>query len=229
MNKCLFCNKQYIKPKYLKKHYVKCSIIHNANIINCNNELFELMRELVNSNSNLLKRVKKLEIISYKERKKINVLAWLNENKDISVTFERFIEGIEINSKVMDLVYNNGIIEGIIEIISDELEKTEMKPLYCFEQNSYTLYMKDENGWIEMSNEIFRNRIFYLQRKILIKFREENSIENLETDREHNIYNKRLMNICVTKFGVKIKNIKNEIYRTMKKNINKIVKYDFEF
>ena len=45
---------------------------------------------------------------------------------------------------------------------------------------------------------------------------EENKIDNLLTDREHNIYNKRLMSICVDGFGLKIRGIKNEIYRNMK-------------
>ena len=228
MHKCIFCDKHYEKPKCLKKHYVKCSILHNANILNCGDELFEVMRDLMKSNKNLTERVRKLETLSYKDKKRINVIAWLNENKT-SVTFERFIEGIEINKKTLKLVYENGIIEGLIQLLSEELKEIESKPLYCFEQKSYVLYVKGADGWMEISNEIFRNKVFYLQRKILKKFREENSIDNLETDREHNIYNKRLMSICVDKLGVKIKSIKNDIYRINKQNINKIVKYDFEF
>lgn len=228
MHKCLFCDKIYERPKCLKKHYVKCSILHNTNILNCGDELFEVMKDLMKSNNNLMERVRKLETFSYKDKKKINVIGWLNENKS-SVTFDRFIEGIEINKKTMKLVYDNGIIEGLIELLNNELEQIESKPLYCFEQKSYALYVKGENGWEEISNEAFRNKVFYLQRKILKKFREENSIDKLDTDREHNIYNKRLMSICVDKLGVKIKNIKNDIYRINKQNINKIVKYDFEF
>jgi hypothetical protein len=228
MHKCLFCNKHYERAKCLRKHYVKCSIIHNANILNCGEELFEVMKDLMKTNNNLLERVRKLETFSNKDKKRINVVGWLNENKS-SVTFERFIEGIEINKKAMKLVYENGIIEGLIQLLSNELREIESKPLYCFEQKSYALYVKEVESWVEISTETFRNKIFYLQRKILKKFREENSIDKLETDREHNIYNKRLMNICVDKLGVKIKNIKNDIYRINKQNINKIVKYDFEF
>ena len=228
MHKCLFCNKHYERAKCLRKHYVKCSIIHNANILNCGEELFEVMKDLMKTNNNLLERVRKLETFSNKDKKRINVVGWLNENKS-SVTFERFIEGIEISKKAMKLVYENGIIEGLIQLLSNELREIESKPLYCFEQKSYALYVKEVESWVEISNETFRNKIFYLQRKILKKFREENSIDNLETDREHNIYNKRLMSICVDKLGVKIKSIKNDIYRINKKNINKIVKYDFEF
>jgi len=228
MHKCLFCNKHYERVKCLRKHYVKCSIIHNANILNCGEELFEVMKDLMKTNNNLLERVRKLETLSYKDKKRINVVGWLNENKS-SVTFERFIEGIEINKKTMKLVYENGIIEGLIQLLSNELREIESKPLYCFEQKSYVLYVKGVDSWMEISNETFRSKIFYLQRKILKKFREENSIDKLDTDREHNIYNKRLMSICVDKLGVKIKNIKNDIYRINKQNINKIVKYDFEF
>jgi hypothetical protein len=123
----------------------------------------------------------------------------------------------------LELVYENGIVDALINIIINELEYKEC--LFCFEQKSYTLYVKGEKEWFELSNDKFRNKIFYLQRKLLKKFREENNVDNLDTDREHNIYNKRLMSICIENFGGKIKNIRNEIYRIRKQNINKLVKY----
>jgi len=227
MHKCSFCQKVYQKPKCLKNHYVKCSVLHNVNMFNCKDELFDLIKDLVKSNNNLTERVKKLECLTYKERKKINVITWLNENKGDMITFERLIEGIEINEKNLELVYDNGIVDALINLIINDLEYNEC--LYCFEQKSYTLYVKGVDKWYEISNNEFRNKIFYLQRKILKRFREENNIDDLDTDREHNMYNKRLMSICIENFGVKIKNIRNEIYRIRKQNINKLVKYDFEF
>ena len=227
MYKCSFCQKIYQKPKCLKNHYVKCSVLHNVNMLNCNDGLFDLIKGLVKSNNNLTERVRKLESLTYKEKKKINVMTWLNENKGDMITFERLIEGIEMNEKNLELVYENGIVDALINIIINELEYKEC--LFCFEQKSYTLYVKGEKEWFELSNDKFRKKIFYLQRKLLKKFREENNVDNLETDREHNIYNKRLMSICIENFGGKIKNIRNEIYRIRKQNINKLVKYDFEF
>ena len=229
MHKCLFCNKTYVKPKCLKNHYIKCSVAHNVNLFNCKDELFELMRELVKSNESLCQRVKKLEGLVLKEKKKIDVVNWLNENVEDCITYTRFIEGIEINKEIMNSIYENGIIEGLTQILIEKLDENESKCIYCFEQKSYTLYVKKEETWGILDNNDFQKNIFYLQRKILKKFREENSIDSLQTDRDHNIYNKRLQNICDINMKTKIKNIRNDLYRHIKVNIEKLVSYDFTF
>jgi hypothetical protein len=229
MHKCLFCNKTYVKPKCLKNHYIKCSVAHNVNLFNCKDELFELMRELVKSNESLSQRVKKLEGLVLKEKKKIDVVNWLNENVEDCITYTRFIEGIEINKEIMNSIYENGIIEGLTQILIEKLDENESKCIYCFEQKSYTLYVKKEETWGILDNNDFQKNIFYLQRKILKKFREENSIDSLQTDRDHNIYNKRLQNICDINMKTKIKNIRNDLYRHIKVNIEKLVSYDFTF
>ena len=229
MHKCLLCNKYYKSPKCLRKHYIKCSLKHNINILDCKDDLFQLMSNLMNANEKLCERVKKLETLAYKEKKRINVLDWLNDNRTLTLTYERFIQNIEMSEEILESVYNDGIIEGIISILNEHLNKCEETPLMCFEEKSYVLYEKAEGGWRKLSDDEFKKGICYLQREILKYFRQENPVEELFTDKEHNIYNKRLMNICVSNFSSKIKNIRNDIYVHNKKSINKIVSYDFDF
>ena len=228
MYKCEFCNKTYVKPKNLKNHYIKCSIVNNMNILGCSDELFGLLRNLTQSNIELTNRVKKLETLSYKEKRKIDVLDWLNKNRE-SVTFERFISGIELCNKELEIIYEVGIIDGIIEIINQKLKQMNEKPLICFERKSYNLYVKDINGWVLMKDKDFKKYMCYFQKQILKLFRENNPITSLKSDKEHNMYNKRLMKICVENFSTKVKTIRNEIYRINKINIDKIIKYDFVF
>ena len=67
MHKCLLCNKYYKSQKCLRKHYVKCSLKHNINILDCQDDLFQLMSNLMAANNRLCERVKKLETLAYKE------------------------------------------------------------------------------------------------------------------------------------------------------------------
>jgi len=227
MFKCIFCNKFYKSQKCLRKHYIKCSIANNVNVLNCQTELFEMIRELINQNKNLKDRVEKLEKCTYKEKKKVNVIEWLNKNRKSNLYIERFIKGINIGEGELKMVYDMGIVEGIINILESKMG--DEKPIMCFESRSYVLYVRDEKGWKQIKEEEFKKYILYIQREILKVFREKNPVDDLFTDREHNIYNKRLMSICIEKFIIKIKNIRNELYRKNKVNINKIVKYDFIF
>ncbi len=229
MHKCMLCNKLYKSPKFLRKHYIKCSFKHKINILDCNDDLFNLMSNLLVANERLTERVKKLETLTYKEKKKINVLNWLNDNKILSINYDRFIENIEINRDLLEIVYNEGIIEGITSILNENLSKCEEKPLMCFEEKSYVLYEKTIDGWKKLKDDEFKKGVCYLQREILKQFRLLNPIEDLITDKQHNLYNKRLMNICVDNFSSKIKNIRNDVYVYNKKSINKLVSYDFDF
>tara|TARA_Y100000591_G_C21765239_1_gene662454 strand:+ start:719 stop:1282 length:564 start_codon:yes stop_codon:yes gene_type:complete len=187
------------------------------------------MSNLLVANERLTERVKKLETLTYKEKKKINVLNWLNDNKILSINYDRFIENIEINRDLLEIVYNEGIIEGITSILNENLSKCEEKPLMCFEEKSYVLYEKTIDGWKKLKDDEFKKGVCYLQREILKQFRLLNPIEDLITDKQHNLYNKRLMNICVDNFSSKIKNIRNDVYVYNKKSINKLVSYDFDF
>ena len=229
MHKCLLCNKYYKSPKCLRKHYVKCSLKHNINILDCNNDLFELMSNMMISNERLCERVKKLETLAYKEKKRINVLEWLNENRTLTMTYERFIQNIEMSEEILDYVFNNGLLDALSNIINDKLDNCEGKPLMCFEEKSYVLYEKTVDGWTKLEDDEFKKGVCYLQREILKYFRQENPVEDLFTDKEHNLYNKHLMSICVANFSSKVKNIRNDVYIHNKKSINKIVSYDFDF
>ena len=229
MFKCVFCNKYYKSQKCLHKHYVKCSVEHNINVLDCNKELFDMMRHMMNANKSLTARVEKLERLCYKENKRIDVIKWLNENKKDHMYMERFMESVEIMDEELSYIYDDGIEEGLLKILEMKLDKMDSKPFICFERKSYVLYCMGDNGWEELEEDEFKRYILGLQKKALKKFRKLNPVDKLETDRQHNIYNKRLMSICDAKFSKKIKNIKNELYRKNKMNINKLVKYDFVF
>lgn len=229
MFKCVFCNKHYESQKCLHKHYVKCSLEHNINVLKCESDLFEMMRQLLAMNKNLTERVKKLEQQSYRETKKLCVVKWLNENKKNNVNMKDFVKSLKFDEEHIEYVYKEGIIEGLAHILNEKLKDMNDVPLMCFERKSYELYVKDENKWEKIDDKEFKKYILSMQRKLLKLFRERNPVERLDTDEEHNTYNRRLRSICVDNFTRKIKNIKSEIYRKNKVNMNKLVKYDFVF
>jgi len=229
MNQCQFCNKKYLRKGDLRRHYVKCSILENINIVGANNDIFILLKTLLETNKRMDIRIKKLEILAYKEKKKIRVLDWLNDNRKDSITYVRFLHNIEIGDSELETIYEHGILEGLTKILRDELKGMDEKPIMCFERKAYVLYVKTENGWSILESKEFKKNMCYLQRKILEKFREKNMIEQLKTDSGHNIYNKRLLKICNNNFAVKMNQINNSLYRNMKININKIINYTFEF
>ena len=97
-----------------------------------------------------------METLAYKEKKKVNVLEWLNENRSVCITYDRFLHNVEINDELLEIVFNEGIIEGIVSILNNSLINEEEKPLMCFEEKSYVLYYKTSDGWKKLNDEEFK-------------------------------------------------------------------------
>ena len=61
MKKCYFCDKVFQREKNFKKHLVKCSILNNVNLLNTDEELFNLLKNVLKTNESLKTRIEKLE------------------------------------------------------------------------------------------------------------------------------------------------------------------------
>ena len=106
MKKCYFCNKVFQREKNFKKHLVKCSILNNVNLLNTDEDLFNLLKNLLKTNESLKSRIEKLEKQVEKEtrKQKIDILEWLNVNKHTRITFKEFIENIKFSISCKELI-----------------------------------------------------------------------------------------------------------------------------
>ena len=90
---CHFCGKEYVKKSCLEKHAILCEIIFKTNHKNkniTNNEedeilpsqrrLYQMLIELGIKYNRLEEKVEEMSKVIVKQRKKINVLDWLNTN-----------------------------------------------------------------------------------------------------------------------------------------------------
>ena len=235
MKKCHFCDKVFQREKSFKKHLVKCSVINNVNLLNTDELMFDLLRNLLKTNENLKTRIEKLEkqVIKENKKEKIDIIEWLDNNKHVRITFEDFIEDIEIEKETLKYVYNNGILDGIKKVIKDEIikykDKYETEPIISFEKKKNTVYVKSEKGWKCLSIVELKNILCKMQRKMMIKFKKENNVEKIKTERDMETYNKRFMKLCDVNLENRVCELKNNLYNTTKKSYKKLIKYDLIF
>ena len=118
MSKCIHCKKVYKNATNFKKHFLICDMLHNTNDddeLSLKN-LTIIVKQLVKENKDKTKRIKYLES-KLNNTKNINLIDYLNENiKDI-ISFNDFIQSIELNVEEIKMILKNGFTNGIIKLL----------------------------------------------------------------------------------------------------------------
>lgn len=78
-----------------------------------------------------------------------NLNVFLNEKCRDAMNINEFIENIQIQTKELENVGNNGYVNGITDIILSRLKQLDVskRPLHCTDIKRETLYIKDQNEW----------------------------------------------------------------------------------
>jgi hypothetical protein len=155
--KCMNCDRKYRDRTGLWKHKKKCNnIINNSdnndigekdNLINLlvtqNKELIELLKHgminINNSNNNTTNI----------ENKTFNLNLFLNETCKNAMNISDFVSSIQVNLEDLEYTGRQGYIQGISNIILNNLQKLEQheRPLHCNDLKREILYIKENDKW----------------------------------------------------------------------------------
>jgi hypothetical protein len=78
-----------------------------------------------------------------------NLNLFLNEKCKDAMNIQEFVNSIQLNMSDLENVGKLGYVEGISNIIIDNLQKTDVckRPVHCSDIKRETLYVKDDNKW----------------------------------------------------------------------------------
>lgn len=170
---CGYCNKSYKIKKAYEKHFLLCSVINKSTSerksendisddIPSIREMYNIIQILIMKNNKLEQQVEKMSSWIHNNKKKVNVIEWLNENIIPSIDYNKWIDSIQINQNDMDCVTNNNFIEGINLIIKrllgigfdNILDETTNLPIKAFEQKD-NLFVFNNTRWSVITIEEF--------------------------------------------------------------------------
>ena len=167
---CIICNKKFMNRSGLWKHKKKCQIINNneTKIIQDNNKdnMKELVLQLINKNSELQKTISEMipkmgnnNNNTINNKNKFNINVFLNEKCKDALSMDEFIEKIEISMKNLLTTKEKGQINGISNIIIENMNKLSLyeRPLHCTDKKRETLYVKN-NEWEKDDNKEHINK-----------------------------------------------------------------------
>ena len=174
---CEKCNRKYKDRTGLWKHKKKCNtepnntettnnineviheVINKDNLINMlvtqNKELIELLKHgMINNNNNISNNINNNINNSNNnttniENKTFNLNLFLNETCKNAMNISDFVSSIQVNLEDLEYTGRQGYIQGISNIILNNLQKLEQheRPLHCNDLKREILYIKENNKW----------------------------------------------------------------------------------
>jgi len=152
------CGKSYTFDSGYYRHKKKCTYIPalpSQKEYDENEEYKAMMVTIINENKELRKQVTELipkvgTINSHNNiNQKFNIQVFLNEKCKDALDFDDFIKSIKINVQQLDFTKNNGLEDGLSNIIIEKIKNMDLyeRPLHCTDVKRDTLYIKNNNIW----------------------------------------------------------------------------------
>tara|TARA_B100000674_G_C37885704_1_gene936558 strand:- start:420 stop:1148 length:729 start_codon:yes stop_codon:yes gene_type:complete len=236
---CNFCGKSYKRPGSLKRHLNVCEIIYNSRKTNELNEeenfnaptlpeLYLVVQKLVKDNENCKKEIRYLKQRLNKRNKKVNILFWLNNNCKSTYTYNEWKKKIELKSDDLNLLFNTDFKTCVQICITNLIDTNIIK---SFTQNKNIIYVKNKS-WEELSFDEFKKLVGIIQRNLIFLFSEWS--KSLTENQIYGSNNMKYLKNQQKIFGGNnrnkdIKSIYSELYKSLKENINDLVKLEISF
>ena len=120
-------------------------IDQNKTIIEQNNKLFEICKNVGNNNNNT----------TNSHNKSFNLNFFLNETCKDALNISDFVKSIKPSLEDLETTGRLGYVEGVSNIILKNLNTLDsnMRPIHCTDIKREVLYVKDNDEWIKEQDE----------------------------------------------------------------------------
>ena len=232
------CGREFKKLKSFQEHRTLCEMIRYARTdlvdettLPSQQEMWNVLKVVLNKYSKLEKKVAELSKIANKEKKQISVINWLNENKQFDLDYKKWKEGVEFTQDDLENVFNRGFIEGISDVILNNLTDSDTNVICGFQQKYNKLFLKEENIWRELNSKDMENIINYFQwgiQKEFGKYNEKNAKKLKDYNNNDDWYKniKKVTGSLISKTD-KVNKIKVKLFNKLKLNLKSVIEMNF--
>ena len=95
-------------------------------------------------------------------KQRFNIQVFLNEQCKNAINLDDFINSIKVSVQQLDYTTNNGLANGLTNIIMENMKNLSMyeRPLHCTDLKRETLYIKKDDCWSkDDNNEVLKKAI----------------------------------------------------------------------
>jgi hypothetical protein len=246
---CKHCYREFKYKSQYSEHISACEFLktrakdRNTNLeledddIPNERMLYELMKNLAFRCQNLEKEVKDLRQAARREKRKIDVIQYLNAHQVPQTTYKKWRTSLEIKQSHLEATTEGNIIMGICRIIQDALitaTSITALPIAAFSHKHNTFYIYEENANWTIMNEDAVNRLFdTLSNRMLKTYNKWEDtqpdliLETEESQNKKNYYKSKMLGLSICD-ETKYRKFTNWLFNHLKKNIKGITEYEFD-
>jgi hypothetical protein len=171
---CALCNETFPSKEY-KKHIHVCKMTFDIGQ-NPTAVLVppDTIKSIMGTIDHLKQRIDELEKAIYKQKKKVNILDWLNYNVQPVMTFQEFYYSLEqlITPQHLEYIFDTNYNTGMARIFKDLLPTDEeyKVPMRSYNEQRGTIYVYIESTtkqWAIMTEQQFQLLITNINRLLM--------------------------------------------------------------
>ena len=262
---CVYCGKGYNSRPGYDKHAILCELIDKTKkkkklrivddveeeTIPSNQRMYHMLIELANKYSNLEKKMEEMSKYVVKQKKKINILEWLNNNLIPTFVFDELPSKITTTNQTIELLLNNTFHDILNDMFEANIYKNvelcgdDMYPLFTLTQKPNTFYYytaiqgqgqaidQPKYEWRELSKDKlvwFLNIIHMKITKLFTEWKKIHKQEIAENDTKSTICDKATIKLMSQSFKEEkyYTKVKSLLYNKMKCDMKSLIEYEFE-
>ena len=190
---------------------------------------FRNVVSIANSFKKIDKLEKKLENQQrwiQRQKKKISIIDWLNDNCNPNVNFKQWYSTLNITSQDLNFIFEHDFIQGLNYILQRKLPiKNEINfPIRSFQQKLNELFIFNGDTWELLDIDEFSKMINHIHKKIHTVFAEWNKIQQKRIDYGNNVdetYYKNVSKVMGGKYSREeaLRKIKFKLFNYLKFNL----------
>ena len=252
---CIHCGKQYKNRKAYEKHtmlcdliikskYKKIKLIHDdeEDYIPSTRELYNIINELSSKYNQLNEKMNAMNKYVMKEKKRINIIDWLNTNIKPTKTYNETISNLVFPDDIIHSILNNNYMDIILNLIYINFNPRDSRKetnVVCFSQKNHVIYYYNEfdneiKSWKQLNHNTLIRLLCIIQMKITKKFIEWkktnkkyiNDNEELARKSDKAIF--QIMKQNYNEYTL-INKMYNTIYNNFKHDLKSLIEYEFTF
>jgi len=240
---CKWCNREFKYKTQYSEHIVSCKFIKERtkqrntmldltdDDIPNNRILYELVKHFAYKCDALELKVKKLQDASRRDKRKIDIIQYLNANQKPETTYKVWQKSFVVTKDHLDATIDRNIISGVCLLVQDYIRTINNLPIAAFSHKHNIFYMYESQSWTVMTEEIVNSMFDSLSTRILRAYNKwEASLpedDTEETENKRNYYKSKILGQSICD-DTKYRRFTNWLFNHLKKNVRSITEYEFD-
>jgi hypothetical protein len=264
---CVYCGKGYKSRTGYEKHAILCELIDRTKkkkklrilddddeVMPSNRQMYHMLLELSQKYSTLEKKMEEMSKFVVKQKKKVNILEWLNNNLTPAFVFDELPSKITTTTQTIELLLNNTFHDILNDMFESNIYKNDelcsnnindVYPLFSLTQKSNTFYYytfiqeppqginQQKHEWRELTKDKlvwFLNIIHMKITKLFTEWKKIHRQEISENDSKSTICDKATIKLMSQEFKEDkyYTKVKSLLYNKMKCDMKTLIEYEFE-